>query len=454
MQRTDLQALKNNIDLIPFVEKMVELRSVGGGEFVGRCPFHTENTASFRVSSQRFHCFGCHAHGDIFNWLTRTTGRSFRDVVLDLSNGRIEFAPCKKNEQKILQSIVDFPAINNIVKANEKLQRLFRTQFIRSKDVQDSLGKRVHTPSYYGLGYAPNDPTLIPRALKALGYDNEFGVQAGLVFKGDNGYCGRLRHRITIPLYSGDGRILGFSGRLVGESHPGVPKYIEPPTTPAFKKSHYLYGQHCISLSSKTPIIVVEGYFDQIALSQLGYARVVACLGTHISDAQIRILESLTDTIITCFDGDLPGLNATFAASRYIHTSSLNIRHALLTDGLDPEEIPKPISYYPEISALDFYRNSIVTELMKDEYDRSLLDQLTKPYVDANVKSGYLQYNVIPWVIQAYPQYAPSLKAALMRMCKDLERLPNGKLSPKRENILAFIHEWKKPCKEVRQKNQ
>ena len=59
----------------------IELRRAGN-ELKAHCPFHEDKSPSFFVNEDRgvFYCFGCGVSGDVFDFLMKWSGKTFKEV--------------------------------------------------------------------------------------------------------------------------------------------------------------------------------------------------------------------------------------------------------------------------------------------------------------------------------------------------------------------------------------
>jgi len=162
---------------------------------------------------------------------------------------------------------------------------------------------------------------------------------AGVIQEGENGtFYARLTDRVTFPIYSSSGLIVGFGGRTLG-THPA--KYINSPQTKLFNKSKILYGYQVAkeSIYSQKEVIVTEGYFDVIMLHKAGFKRVVATLGTSLTKEHLPLLKKTQARVILAYDGDKAGMNAALKASRLLAQNSFDGGVVLFNSGLDPADM-------------------------------------------------------------------------------------------------------------------
>lgn len=442
MADTFISDLKQRIDLVELVTQEVELRHVGK-DYVGLCPFHSENTPSFHCNRDFFNCFGCGAKGDCLAWIQKTKRIGFKEAVQQLKDILKDVrghtvSRTKKTEPMPLYSLRDFSGVGAILHANYYAQRRYEALLPDERLSADAIER-------FKLRYAGESPDI-------GGWGPDWWAAGFFARRSDGTPYHRYRNRTMIPLCDREGIILGFAGRTTLENSK-VPKYLNPIASNAFSKKRYLYGLNHLTKNPKT-IIVVEGLIDCIQLLDAGVPNVVSSMGCDLSIEQLRILEHYAKRIIILFDGDMPGLLGAAKVAKWALTSESQIDLMLLSNDLDPEELIKThgkraLKQLPVIPATNFLERRLMAKALKGEWDRTLLNEMSKKFVDDNVAKGWPHYNQIDWVCAAYPQFASGIKASVKAMMDDHE-VVNGKKTFKKERILAFLKEWAKPCKEVR----
>lgn len=457
-----IYALKKSTDLRDVVIRSLPTLKAINEELVGSCPFHQDDTPSFRVSASRYHCFGCHKHGDVFEWLKETQHVNFPQALELLTQGNgIEAINPVPREPTAHQSQYDAAMALAIIEANEYALDFYR-HGQGDQQAKDYIVERFHPDSIetFDVGYAPEDSReFVDYMVKEGNYDEEFLIKASLLTKSSTGYAyGRLRDRVVFPLKNRTGLPLGFCGRLIPRGQDkSIPKYIHPSNTHAFKRNSYLYGWQ--TLSDANLAYVVEGIVDVISLHAIGVRNVFSILGSSIGIGQVNILAHLKKPLRLMLDGDLPGLEAVQTVGSMLARTGLDCTARLLSNDLDPDTIVADgmaheyIKNCPLINLSDLGLNQIVVSDVKPEYDRTVLDELAKPYVEDNVKHGWPHYNVVDWVKQAYPKYANEITLATKAMIEDYEELPNGKRGLKPERVKEFLKAWMKPSRDVRKQH-
>ena len=334
-----INQIKDRIDIADIVGHHVTLTKAGQN-LKGLCPFHQEKSPSFTVSPSRqiFHCFGCGAGGNVFTFLSRITGNSFPDVVRDL--GRkvgIEIAESVAHGQQAAHT-------NRLEELNQAAAVWFQQNL---RDERIGLGGRAYlhergmqqgTIDQFGIGVAPAEWDGLLRALTKRGFSQDELLTAGLITARDNGsgFYDKFRARVMFTITDLRKRVVGFGGRVLGD---GIPKYLNSPDTPLFKKGQTLFAlDHAREAISRTKtVIVVEGYFDAIALHQAGLSHTVATLGTALTPEHIQIVRRFASNVVLLFDPDAAGVRAALRGLDLFVNSGLGVKVITLPAGDDPD---------------------------------------------------------------------------------------------------------------------
>ena len=350
-----IEAVKERADIVDVVGEHVVLKKKGR-EFVGICPFHDDSKPSMTVSpaKQFYYCFSCGAGGNSIKFLMEFQRQSFSEVVLDLAR-----------RYQLPVETVDGPQQEKLkqqLSRRDKLHRAlalasgwFRAQ-LRTDAGADALrylretrGLSETTLDQFELGYAPDQwDGLLKHLQQVEGLAPELLEAAGLVVprKGGNGFYDRFRHRVIVPIRDRQGRVIGFGGRSLDGSEP---KYLNSPETEVFEKGKHLFGLDSASSAIRKDdrAVVVEGYFDVIALHAAGVTNAVASLGTALSSQQITQLCRCSDgkRIVLNFDADGAGVRAANRAIGEVEQlalqGQLELRVLHLPSGKDPDEFLK-----------------------------------------------------------------------------------------------------------------
>ena len=339
--------VRSRTTLSTLIGRSVKLTKAGK-EYKACCPFHNEKTPSFTVNDDKgfYHCFGgCGAHGNAFDWMTRTKGLGFIDAVRELAEGAGLVMPERSPE-----AAAKAQRILGLRPVLEGAQALFVGNLAVGGDVHAYLTGRGLSDALiaeFGLGWAPPGG-----CLTGHGFGKRAMMEAGLIGESDTGFTyERFKSRITIPVHDGRGRIIGFGGRLFeGEGAPSAksksPKYVNSPGSEIFDKGRTLYNLHRAreAAAKAKRIIVVEGYMDVIALAGAGVGEAVAPMGTALTPEQLELLWRLHHRPILLFDGDSAGQKAALRACETalpMIGPARELAVAIMPAGIDPDDMVK-----------------------------------------------------------------------------------------------------------------
>ncbi|NLC51235.1 MAG: DNA primase [Firmicutes bacterium] len=335
-----VEQIRNQFDLVEVVSRYTALKEKGN-RFWGLCPFHNEKTPSFTVSpdKQLYHCFGCGAGGDIFQFVMDIENVDFPEAVRLLAAQ----AGIRIPEGGVADSS-DFKLKTMLFDVHKLAARFYHYILYKTtagKEALTYLKKRglsdriIHR---FGLGFAPDRWDSLLRFAQRKGIGPNILLKAGLVThrQDDNGYYDRFRGRIIFPIFDLTGRVIGFGGRTLK----GLgPKYLNSPETPLFNKSSTLYGFNFArgTIRKKQQAIIVEGYMDVITAHQFGLEQTVACLGTALTERQAYLLRQQAEEVFIAFDADVAGENATWRGLDVLRSAGCQVRVAPLPEGDDPD---------------------------------------------------------------------------------------------------------------------
>jgi DNA primase len=305
----DFDTVKEHVDIVQLIGEHGVLLKKSGRGFTGLCPFHSEKTPSFHVNpdTRSYKCFGCSEGGDAFTFVEKIDGLTPAEALKTLAErAGVELTtrrdPAEQEHEK------------RLLAANDTAHFYFRQALRgteRGKEVARYLADRGILPESvdkFGLGYAPDSWDGVLGYLRKKGYSDEEVVAAGLVGRSDRGLFDWFRHRLIVPIKDGRGRIIAFGGRAMRADQRG--KYVNSQGTVLFNKSATLYALDAAraAIRKQNAAVIVEGYFDAIALHQAGFENTVASMGTALTEDQYLVLEGMRiDHAIVAFDGDAAG---------------------------------------------------------------------------------------------------------------------------------------------------
>jgi DNA primase len=386
-----LDELRLRTSLSSLIARSVKLTKAGR-EFKACCPFHNEKTPSFTVNDEKgfYHCFGCGAHGDAIRFLTDARGLPFMDAVRELAGqaGMDVPAPDPKAQERAERAA----GLYEVMTAAAKwfADQLGGIEGGAARDYLKSRGLSAATLGKFDFGLAPDSRGKLRAALRQFGNDKL--VEAGLLIapEDEREPYDRFRGRLMFPIRDPRGRVIAFSGRILGS---GEPKYLNSPDTPLFDKGRTLFNLDKAAPASREAkrIVVVEGQMDVIALDQAGIGEAVAPLGTALTEAQLGLLWRLSPAPLLCFDGDAAGQKAAVrAALRALpHVGpGRSLGFITLPPGQDPDDLIRA-SGPDALQALLERPESLVDKLWRHELDA---EALTTPERKAGLRRRLLDH--------------------------------------------------------------
>lgn len=336
-----INEIRNSVNIIDVVHNYVALKK-RGKNFLGLCPFHQEKTPSFTVSEDKqiFHCFGCGAGGDVFKFLMSYKNISFMESVqeiaeqagikLTIANNTISE---EQTEQELLYEINVFAAkyfsdnlLNSDACDNAR-------QYFKNRNIKTSMQK------IFGLGFAKPEWSDLSSLLKENGIDLKKAADLGLIEKkADGSYYDKFRGRVIFPIFSANGRVIGFGGRIL-EDDKNAAKYLNSQESLIYSKRRSLYGlfHSKDEIRKMDRVLLVEGYMDLISLFQNGIKNVVASSGTSLTDDQVQLLSRFTKNIIVLFDADSAGQKAALRSIEILLKQNFEVKVVSLPEGEDPD---------------------------------------------------------------------------------------------------------------------
>jgi DNA primase len=340
-----LTRIRERANIVEIVGAHVGLRRVGRNH-IGLCPFHSEKTPSFTVNDDRgiFHCFGCGVGGNVFSFLMRLEGTPFPEIVERLA---------RQYGVELPERGEDDPALRQreaLFRMNDQVARFFHrylwdsAEAAPARDYLEERGIGREVADRFLLGYAPARSDALVRKLRDGGQSLESAVRLGLIRerREGGGHYDLFRARLTFPITDSSGRVVGFGSRSVPGTPSAtgdLPKYLNSPETPLYRKGSHLYGLAVArdAIRRADRVLVVEGYFDVLALAQAGIGHVVASLGTALTLGQLEVVKRFTRNVVAFFDGDNAGRAAAEKSLPIFFEAGLWGRAAFLPGADDPD---------------------------------------------------------------------------------------------------------------------
>lgn len=378
-----VREVAGRISIVEVISDYVPLRH-NGGNFLGLCPFHSEKTPSFTVNPAReiFHCFGCGVGGNVFSFIMKIEGLNFPEAVKLLarkSGIEIEERQLTPAERKSQDEYAQFLRINDLSISYYRSILLTSQEGEPARKYLANRSVETEISDAYQLGFATDKRDGLAKHLKNSGVDMENAEKLGIVRKANYGWHDLFRNRLIFPICDARGQIIAFAGRVLDAS---LPKYINSPESPLYHKSSVLFGINmaAASIRSGNSAIIVEGYFDHLALYRAGVKNVVATCGTALTATHVGLIKRHADRVYTLFDSDSAGKKATIRSMELFMEQRIPAYVISLPEGDDPDSFLVTHSTEEFISLRDKARPVF------EYFVRSLLAETPPESVDSKVR--------------------------------------------------------------------
>ena len=374
ISQATLDQIRAASDIVEVIGGYFPLKRTGAN-FTAICPFHKEKTPSFSVNSSKqiFHCFGCHQGGDVFKFGQEYENIGFLDSVKRLAERAgipLEFEQSPEYEKH--RAVKD-----TLLEMHAGIARRWHTALLNdasAKSAREYLNQRgldQEAIKLFQLGYAPDDWGDTVNWASGKKYDLKLMEQGGLILRKESNdrYYGRFRGRLMFPICDEQGRVIGFSGRVLTPDAKGA-KYINSPETPLFRKGKVIYGldKSRRAMLDEKSALICEGQLDLIACFMAGVKHVAAPQGTALTADQARVLKRYADEVILCFDSDTAGKAAAVRSLDALLDAGLAMRVLTVPAPHDPD------SFIREMGADAFCERLAKAESFFDFHLRHLCD--------------------------------------------------------------------------------
>ena len=332
---TKIEEIKDAVDIVDLIGSYVSLVK-RGRNYVGLCPFHNEKTPSFSVNpdGHYFKCFGCGKSGDAITFLQEYEGLDFNEAIKELA----EKAHIDLGEAEFQKKQADYSVYYDI---NREAALYFMDNIKLDEAAISYLKNRninVNSVLEFGIGFALDSWDGLLNHLTKKGFSINDIEAANLIQKSEKRgtYYDLFRKRLIFPILDLKSRVVGFSGRIVGD---GEPKYYNSRDSVIFKKGNLLFGLNLVQKKSdRSRIMLVEGNIDVVKLHQMGINYVVAALGTAFTDRQATLLKRYGKEVYLCLDGDFAGQKATVRDIEILRNIGVVPKIVVIPDNMDPDE--------------------------------------------------------------------------------------------------------------------
>jgi len=365
-----IEELVARCDILDVVSDYVQFTKRSGSNQFGLCPFHSEKTPSFSVSTDKqiYHCFGCGKGGGVINFIMDIENLSYPDAIAFLARRAGLQVPDDGGSPEARSRRA------RLLELNRDAARFFYDN-LRTPAGQaaiEYINKRGITPQMvtrFGLGVAPDEWTALTDAMTKKGYTAPELLDAGLVKRGKKGgLYDVFRNRLIFPVIDVRGSVVGFSGRILGD---GEPKYLNSPDTPVFQKSRNLFALNLAKKTKMGMLILAEGNIDVVSLHQAGFDCAVASLGTALTPEQARLMSRYTSSVVIAYDSDGAGTKAAQRAIGILEKTGMDVRVLRMDGAKDPDEFIKSKGAAAFSLLLDRSENHIEYRMLalKSQYD-------------------------------------------------------------------------------------
>ena len=340
-KQEDIDKLLDNLRIEEVVGEFIELKKVGSS-YKGLCPFHADTNPSFSVTPEKkiCKCFVCGSGGNSINFYSKIKNISYTEAIRELAKKyRInikEYNSTNPNE--------NYEKFYNIMEETHNffMDKMFSQDSRGALEYLSNRGLDTDLIKEHQLGYVSPKWSELYELLNSKGYSDEDLLALGLVKKSEEGRIyDAFRNRVIFPIFSPSGRIIAFGGRSL-EKEDSIPKYINSPDTPIFKKGKNIYGiERAVNIKNKNYSILMEGYMDVLSANIFGFDTSIAPLGTALTEEQAQLIKRYSSNILLSFDMDKAGISATERASFILKSQGFNIRVLQFEESKDPDEFLK-----------------------------------------------------------------------------------------------------------------
>ncbi|MGJ4747326.1 DNA primase [Leptospira sp. SA-E8] len=383
-QREFIDRIRREVPIESYISRFVPLQK-RGRNMVGLCPFHQEKSPSFNVSvdKQFYHCFGCKASGDLFQFVMsyeRVDFQRAKEILSEYSGIPIQ----EKAKEEVERT-------EALYKVNKKALLFFQEnlrgpQGLAARDYLNSRGLGEEIQKSFQLGYAPGGFNHLAGKVFNTKEEIKAALEVGLIRESEKGKdpYDFFRDRIMFPVFDLSGRVIAFSGRILGPGKES--KYVNSPSSSIFDKGRTFYHLHQAkeSIQKSRTSILVEGYLDVIGLVDKGLENTVACMGTAVTENHIRTMKKFSDKFLLVLDGDSAGRKGALHAAELCLKEGLDCFVILLPEGKDPFDLSKELNRQELHKLLEnqIPASSFVVEELLDKADSRALPEKKRRALD------------------------------------------------------------------------
>ena len=442
-KKEDIDNLIENLDIVEVIGEYVELKKAGQN-YKGRCPFHKEKTPSFVVNPEKniFKCFGCGEAGNALSFYEKINNLEFIEAVEELAKkNNLPLTPIKgdfikaiqtnKKKYQLLEDAAEY-FMNNIFE--ERNERAFI--YLKNRGMSEEFIRN------YKLGYALDDWNALSDFMLKKGYTEKELIEVALIKVGEKGNYDTFRDRIIFPIYSKNGNVIAFGGRIL-DNNKNIAKYLNSPETTLFQKSNNLYGilKRGSIIRKRGFSLLMEGYMDVLSAHKYGFDNAVASLGTSFTDGQAKLLQKYTKNIVLCYDMDSAGRKATERTASILKKYEFNVKVLELSGVKDPDEYLQKYGKEKFIESLK--KSKEIFDYLYSTYSLgiNMNEVIEKKNLINNFKDFFANLSEFEFGLYAEKL---ALNIGLEKKIIELELKPKAKFVNYKQNKIEIIPKMKK----------
>ncbi|MBQ7943909.1 MAG: DNA primase [Lachnospiraceae bacterium] len=372
-----VEEIRQKNDIVDIISGYVGLQK-RGSNYICCCPFHSEKTPSFSVNRSRqiYKCFGCGEGGNVVTFVMKHENYTFPEAIKYLAEKagvalpEVEYSEEAKKRETRRQRLLEV----NKEAAKFYFYQLRSERGVKAKEYLDRRQLSEEVRKNFGLGYAPIRGEELIVYLKSKGFTEDLIRDVGLAKMDERrGTTTQFWNRVMFPIQDINHRVIGFGGRIMGDTDSG-PKYLNSPETEIFDKSRNLYGMNYARTARAGNIILCEGYMDVISMHQAGFTQAVASLGTAFTPGQANLIKKYTKDVLLAYDSDGAGVKAALRAIRILKDAGLSGKIIDMSPYKDPDEFMKNLGKEAFQDRIDHAENSFMFEIRMLERDYNMND--------------------------------------------------------------------------------
>jgi DNA primase len=372
-----VEEVRQKNDIVDVISGYIGLQKKGSN-YVCCCPFHGEKTPSFCVNRARqiYKCFGCGEGGNVLTFVMRYENCSFQEAMKILADrAGVELPQAEYSEEAKRRET----RRQKLLEVNKEAAKFYYYQLrtprgAKAKEYLDKRQLSDETRKNFGLGYAPSRSEDLLTYLHQKGFTDDLIRDVGLAKIDErHGTITQFWNRVMFPIQDINHRVIGFGGRIMGDSD-GGPKYLNSPETEIFDKSRNLYGMNYARTSRTGNIILCEGYMDVISMHQAGFTQAVASLGTAFTPGQASLIKKYTKDVLLAYDSDGAGVKAALRAIGILRDAGMSGKIINMNPYKDPDEFIKNLGKEAFQERIDNAENSFMFEIRMLERNYNMND--------------------------------------------------------------------------------